>query len=295
MNHARPGRSAFFRPETSGTVVGIEAKLVVALPGPPPLTGTLVLVPVSPASPLWGRTPFPKTIFVDLLTERMTCARRTVDIGIGLPADAAGAGRQSGQTCWFKEGKALARWTRWWGAIAAVALLALSGPVWAHSHPLAGTPTGTAPLSTSPGPGGCNGAVSQGFKVSPGSNLLSGCPTGDLEIGTYSFPWTMYVDVAGNYSTAEYTQVTWKPGTVSSGAYAWYGELTIYKSNTSTGEYHYYNLECKGVRYTNETFYPDHSFSFGSVDIIAEQFVWMDTSSSCGDQISGTPEFTIYH
>ncbi len=138
-----------------------------------------------------------------------------------------------------------------------------------------------------PGPGGRHGAVSQSFKVSPGSNPLSGCPTGDLEIGTYSFPWAMYVDVAGNNSTTEYTQVTWKPGTVSSGAYAWYGELTIYKSNTSTGEYHYYDLECNGVRYANETVYP--------VDIIAQQVVWMDTSSSCGDQISGTPEFTIYH
>ena len=111
------------------------------------------------------------------------------------------------------------------GAVAAAALLALSGPVWAPSHPSAGTTTGTAPLSTSPGPGGCNGAISQGFQVSPGSNLLSGCLTGDLEIGTYSFPWAMYVNVAGNYSTAEYTQVTWQPGTVSSGAYAWYAKF----------------------------------------------------------------------
>jgi len=189
----------------------------------------------------------------------------------------------------------MARWTRWWGVLGAAALLAISGPVWAHSHPAASTTTGTAPLSTSPGPGGCNGAISQGFLVSPGSNLLSGCPTGNLEIGTYSLPWTMYVDVAGNYSAADYTQVTWKPGTVSSGAYAWYGELTIYMSNTSTGEYHYYLLECKGVRYTNATIYPDKSFSFGSVDIIAQQIVWMDTSSSCGDQITGKPEFTIYH
>lgn len=189
----------------------------------------------------------------------------------------------------------MARWTRWWGVLGAAALLAVSGPVWAHSHPAASTTTGTAPLSTSPGPGGCNGAISQGFLVSPGSNLLSGCPTGNLEIGTYSFPWTMYVDVAGNYSTADYTQVTWKPGTVSSGAYAWYAKFWIYRANNSAINYHYYGLMCKGVRYANETVYPDYTFSFGSEDIVAEQYLYMSTSNSCSDQIPGTPEFTIYH
>jgi len=66
-------------------------------------------------------------------------------------------------------------------------------------------------LVDGPGSRRCNSHITQGFDVSPGSNLLSGCPTGNLEIGTYAFPWTMYVDVAGNYSTAEYTQVTWQP------------------------------------------------------------------------------------
>jgi len=110
----------------------------------------------------------------------------------------------------------------------------------------------------------------------------------------------MYVDVAGSYSTAEYTQVTWQPGTVSSGAYAWYAKFWIDPADNSTLAYRYYGLECKGVRYANQTIYPDYTFSFGSEDIVAEQYLYMSPSHSCSDQIPGTqipgtPEVVIYH
>jgi len=49
------------------------------------------------------------------------------------------------------------------------------------------------------------------------------------------------------------------------------------------------------VRYANQTIYPDYTFSFGSEDIVAEQYLYMSPSHSCSDQIPGTPEFVIYH
>jgi hypothetical protein len=136
------------------------------------------------------------------------------------------------------------RWTRWLGGvIAAAALLTLSSPVWAQSRPSVGTNTNTAPLGITPP--SCNSNSTQSFLVGTGSTELSGCPSNDLAIGSYYFPWTMDVNVAGNYSTATYTQVTWQPGGVSSGAYAWYGEMYIYNSTTSAGEFYYDQLDCK--------------------------------------------------
>lgn len=96
-------------------------------------------------------------------------------------------------------------------------------------------------------------------------------------MATYSFPWTMYVDVPRNYRTAAYTQVPWKPGTVSSGTGAWYSKFWIYPATNSAINYHYYGLICKGVR------------------CVAEQYLYRITSNSCSDQIPGTPECTIYH
>ena len=65
----------------------------------------LVRLSVSPVSPPWGQTPFPKTVFVSRLIRLMPCVTVTVATGIGLPADAPGAGWQAGQTCWVKEEK----------------------------------------------------------------------------------------------------------------------------------------------------------------------------------------------
>jgi len=189
----------------------------------------------------------------------------------------------------------MARWTRWGEGGRGGRLVGCLGP-------RVGAPSSDGQQYDQPGalvdgPGSrrCNSHITQGFDVSPGSNLLSGCPTGNLEIGTYAFPWTMYVDVAGNYSTAEYTEVTWQPGTVSSGAYAWYSKFWIYPANNSALAYVYTGLECKGVRYAHQTIYPDHTFSFGSEDIVAEQYLYMSPSHSCSDQIPGTPEVVIYH
>jgi len=106
----------------------------------------------------------------------------------------------------------------------------------------------------------------------------------------------MDVNVAGNYSTATYTQVTWQPGGVSSGACAWYGEMYIYNSATSAGEYYYDQLACEGVRYANATIYPDLSLPFGSDDVVAQQTVWMSTTSTCDlNNYPGQSYFVIYH
>lgn len=72
------------------------------------------------------------------------------------------------------------RWAPWCGAVAADALLAPSGPVWARA--------------------------------------------------------------------ADYPQVTWKPGTVSSGSYAWHAAFWIYPANNSAINNHHYGCECKSMR-----------------------------------------------
>lgn len=166
--------------------------------------------------------------------------------------------------------------------------------MWAQSKPSVGTTTNTAPLGITPP--SCNSNATQSFLVSTGSTELSGCPSNDLAVGSYYFPWTMDVNVAGNYSTATYTKVTWQPGGVSSGAYAWYGEMYIYNATTSAGEYYYDQLDCEGVRYANATIYPDKSLSFGSDDVVAQQTVWMTTSSTCNlSNYPGQSYFVIYH
>jgi len=100
----------------------------------------------------------------------------------------------------------------------------------------------------------------------------------------------------GNYSTATYTQVTLNPGGVSSGSYAGYGEMYIYNSTTSAGEYYYDQLACEGVRYANATIYPDKSLPFGSDDVVAQQTVWMSTTSTCDlNNPPGQSYFVIYH
>ncbi len=126
--------------------------------------------------------------------------------------------------------------------------------------------------------------------------MLSGCPGNDLAIGSYYSSWTLDVNVADNYSTAKYTRVTLSPGGVSSGAYGWYGLLYIYNSATSTGEKTYYSFQCDGVRYANATIYPDLSLPFGSDDVVAQQTVWMSTTSTCDlNNYPGQDYFVIYH
>ena len=139
----------------------------------------------------------------------------------------------------------------------------------------------------------CNTSPSQSFNIGTGSHELSGCPAENLYIGHFQFPWTNYV--TSNYSTATYTGVQVASGSVSNGAWAWYGPLYIYQDKSSGTTKEFFDFECHGVRYTNMSIAPNLTLGFGSTDITAEQYVWMTGSGTCGAQAEGTPEFTIYN
>lgn len=105
----------------------------------------------------------------------------------------------------------------------AAALLRRSGSGQDHRHPQSVSPFRPARRSTESGCRGCSGAgpAHQGSRErwTPPAERVS---DSHLKVGTYSFPGTMYGNIAGDYSTAEDALVPWRPGTVSRGANAWY-------------------------------------------------------------------------
>ena len=143
--------------------------------------------------------------------------------------------------------------------------------------------------------GGCNGAVSQGFRVSPGSNLLSGVSGGRFGDWHVCVPMDDVRRRSGELQHGRVHAGHVEAGDRLQGGLRVYSKFWMYPANNSALAYPYYGLECKGARYANETIYPAHTFSFGSEDIVPEQYLYMSPSNSCSDQIPGTPEFTLYH
>ncbi len=142
---------------------------------------------------------------------------------------------------------------------------------------------------------GCNTGYDRAFYPTAGANDLSGCPSENLILGTFKFPWNNYVDVATNFSTADYTKLQIGAGSVSTGAYAWYGPLYVYQDKSGGTTKLSDAFVCDGVRYTNKSISPFWTLGFGSTVITAEQYVWMTTTGSCDAQAVGHVYFSIKH
>ena len=142
---------------------------------------------------------------------------------------------------------------------------------------------------------GCNTNAEQAFSPGAGSNDLSGCPSVRLGFGTLQFTWNNYVNVASNYSSADYTTSMVGNGSVTSGAYARYGRLFVYQDKRGGVTEISDAFACDGIWYTNKSISPGWTMGFGATDITADRYEWMAVSSSCNVQEVGRTLFTIYY
>jgi len=172
----------------------------------------------------------------------------------------------------------------WLAAVSMVAAFALTAS--------SGVAFAAQPLPTA----GCDTSSTQSFDIGTGSHEVSGCPSEDLVLGTFEFPWHNYVTVSSSYSSVKYTKLQIDSGSGTSGADAWYGPVYVFQDVSNGEADHSDSFICDGVRYTDASISPDWSLGFsGSTKVTAEQYVYMNTSGTCGEQTEGTPTFTVYH